>query len=253
MLDISDYLAAALVQTASEKEGGIAVPREQLAILIKDRYGLELSDEDISGAVRILNRCDISYSENDQFAGTFVVITAQRFNTFISRVNDEQKRYNDTLESDVDYNSSMNRAESLHLPYLEAYNSFSALRKYAQFGSDWIELAISRINEQSNLTRVPASDRIVAVDDNDPKANEIVSLAEDLENKLTVGNDVGDITAEQAVAVASEVSQLRASFSSRYLRREEVLRRARATLAWIGERAAGTAIGETAKTHYKLV
>lgn len=251
MAGISEYIAVALIESAVRLEKGIAVPRDQLQSILKEQWGIDFGEEEISAAVRMLNSCDISYSEDDEFAGTFIVVSESRFKRFVERVVEQQSRYNAAIESDRDMNLGVNIAESLPLHYLEVYNRFSSLRKYSQFGAEWIELAMRRIGERSQ--DIPASDRVVEITDNDPKAGEIVVLAEQLERHIEAGNDFGELTSSQIAVAAIEVSQLKQSFSGRYLRREEILRRARSTLSWISEKAAGTVIGEAAKALFKAI
>ena len=255
MAKLGEYLAVALVETARKQSAEISTNRKELQQLLSQYWDVVADEEDITEAVRILNMCDISYVEDDEFAGTFIVISVERFDKFISKALGERDKYDQIILGELDQNLAIDIAESREYPSLERYNKFKVLRKYAAFGSSWIETAMEQIVQQKkdgNLG-IPASDRIVSFGDNEPKIEQIKAQATELEKKLRLGNDLGEITREQADAVADEVLQFKQSFSAKDLRPSEIRRRATATLKWIAEKAAGTAVGDAATFIMKLI
>jgi hypothetical protein len=205
-------------------------------------------EEIISEAVRILNRCDIAYSEDDDFAGRFIVVSQQRFDAFLDNVADDRSNYDKIIKDALDDSIGLSRAEDANLPYLEAYNRFPVLRKYSQFGEEWLNRALEGIRAQSSLetAAIPASDRVVRIDHNDPQAVQIRESAEQLKQRILRGNDLGNISPEQAEAVSREIEELQNSFAGGVIRPQAVADRAKKTLRWVGEKAAGTLVGKGA-------
>ncbi|MEK9210383.1 hypothetical protein [Sphingomonas sp. 2378] len=93
---------------------------------------------------------------------------------------------------------------------------------------------------------VPASDRIVRLDHNNPQVEEMVATVQDLKVKIRMGNDLGDLTAEEAQAAAQEVEQIELALKGEFVRPEQIAAFARKSLKWIGDKAAGAAVGKAA-------
>lgn len=248
MPEIAEYAAAALIACAEEADGGLSSPRERLGEIIRERLSISFPEEVISKAVRILHRCDIAYSEDDDFAGQFIVISRQRFESFLEKVADDRARYDQIVREALDENLGITRAEEATLVHLDAYNRYPTIRKYSAFGREWLNRALDGIQKQPSLAeaQVPASDRIVRIDHNDPQVVEIKAAASDLRQRILRGNDLGQLSPEQAEAVVFEIEQIEQSFERKIVRPRALADRARRTLTWIGEKAAGTLVGKAA-------
>jgi hypothetical protein len=255
MSDLAEYIAAALIHTAQKYDGGITMPLDDLLPVIASEWSIEVTDETVRGAIRILNRCDISYVESDEFAGTFVVINASRYKNFLDRVARDRAEYDEVVKAAPDAHVGVNRAEAIDLPYLNSYNTFKTIRKYSAFGEEWIIKAMKNIADRKlelNVA-VPASDRVVRLDDNDPALVEIRSAAAELKRRIRTGNELGELNVDQAIAAAGEVSQLEDAFSAETVRPQEVVARSRRTLNWIASKAAGSFVGEAAASLLKII
>ncbi|MCF8709328.1 hypothetical protein [Rhizorhapis sp. SPR117] len=255
MTKLGEYYAAALVDIARGLDAGITLPKDKLRQTLRSFWKVKASEEDINDAIRILNRCDISYVESDEFAGTFVVINERRFQRFMDRVQSEREQYDDIIRRAPDENLGISRAEETYFPYLNSYNTFKVLRKYSAFGNEWLRTAMDEIVRRTAVgeIEVPASDRVVRIDDNDPIVEEIKVAAAELRNRLTNGNDLGDIGSEQAQAVVEEVAQIESSFSKKFVRSSELISRSQKTLTWIAEKSAGTFVAQAATALFKLI
>lgn len=103
-------------------------------------------------------------------------------------------------------------------------------------------------------TRVaPASDRLVRLDDNDPKVSEIRASLGELKQKIRTGNDLGSMSAEAAQAAHLEVERLEQAFQLQTARAGWLMGMASATLPWIGKEAAGAVVGALALAILALI
>lgn len=102
-------------------------------------------------------------------------------------------------------------------------------------------------DERAILIRsAPASDRIVQLDHNNPKVEEMVSAVQDLKVRIRMGNDLGDLTVEEAKVAAQEVEQIELALKGEFVRPEQLMTFTRKSLKWIGDKAAGAAVGKAA-------
>lgn len=248
MTVLAEYVAAAIIELAVQApDERISLPREELPLRIEQAYGLKVTEELFSKALRILNRCDISYIAEDEFAGAFVTVSRRRFDDFLANVRADLRKYDEIVISAMDENLGLSRAEDRKYAYLDLYNRYDAIKKYSQFGSSWLQSALEKIKLiPAGQIEIPASDRVVRLDHNDPTLIQIISEASQLRQKILKGNDLGDITSDQAKALANEVQQLENDFKSDVLRPEVVTDRARKSLKWISDKAAGTMVGQAA-------
>lgn len=252
---LAGYCGVILLYMAKGAGGhGLSVPRDEIderICLILDR---QIDRDVVRSAVRMLNRCDISYIEDDPITGSFIRISADKFASFIEAVSRDQATYNQIVDDAEDPNSGINAAERRPFRYLELYNRYDALRKYAQFGDDWAALMIEKLKAGFAFGDVvPASDRVVMLSDNSPEVAEIVASAQALHYQLTTGNDLGKLTPEQAQAAASEVAEIRTAFSGQAVRANLAYQRARDTLEWIGKEAGGALVGTAATALLLLI
>ena len=111
--------------------------------------------------------------------------------------------------------------------------------------SGWRELRAT-ITDKASAEIIPASDRIVRLDHNSAPVVEILDAAADLQQKIRMGNDIGDLTHDEAVAAAGEVSQLEQAMKADFVRPDVLVGFAKKTLKWVGEKAAGAAVGKAA-------
>jgi hypothetical protein len=232
----------------------LSVPRDEIDERISFVLDRQIDRDVVRSAVRMLNRCDISYIEDDPITGSFIRISPDKFGSFIEAVTREQAAYNQIIDAAEDPHSGINAAERRSFKYLELYDRYDALRKFAQFGDDWAALMIEKLKAGFALGSViPASDRVVMLSDNSPEVAEIVASAQSLHHQLTTGNDVGNLTPEQAQAAASEVDEIRVAFSGQAVRANIAYRRARDTLEWIGKEAGGALVGTAATALLLLI
>ena len=252
---LSGYCGVILVFLAKKDGGsGLSVPRAQIDTLLSEALHRPVDEQVIRLTVQMLNRCDISYIEDDPVTGSFISISANGFNRFIERVAADRRSYDNIVDLAGDPNNGLIEAESKSYRYLELYEKYDALRKYAQFGDDWARLMISKLREGlASKSLVPASDRVVLLTDNSEEVSEIVAAAVALRTQLLIGNDLGDLTPEQAQAAANEVAQLEVAFTSGHVRAGATFERARATLEWIAKEAGGALVGMAATALFVLI
>ncbi|WP_336970345.1 hypothetical protein [Sphingobium aromaticiconvertens] len=123
----------------------------------------------------------------------------------------------------------------------------SRLSKYRDFGVQ--SLADGFVEAKL----IPASDRVVSLDDNDPKLKEIVSEARDLSKRIADSNDIGDMSDEDRKIAILEVDQLAHILEQPVVRISNIVQRAIGTLTWIGEQAAGAVVGAAALALLALI
>jgi hypothetical protein len=246
-----EYIAVALLESARERNGGISLPKSDLTRVLIEDWNTSASDLEMANALRLLNRCDISYSEDDEFAGVFVTISESRFAGFLAKVEADRRRYDDIIEAADNEHDGLNAAEALDYRYLDIYNRYAVIRKYHAFGSDWLRRAMS--NLPPSVSTVRLEDAIQRIDQESAAVAEIREKAAELKKRIRTGNKLGQIDAEQATAIAQEIEAIEGAFAAPYVRSSEIASRSRRTLGWVGEKAAGTLVGETAKALLKLI
>ncbi len=93
---------------------------------------------------------------------------------------------------------------------------------------------------------VPASDRLVLASDNLERAIAARDATARLLAQLDVGNDVGELTAEDVQLARREVWLLQQAIAEQALRVDWVESLAKTSLKWVAEKAAGSAVGDLA-------
>lgn len=253
--ELGAYCGVILIYYARADEGGsLVVPRERVDKILSLAIGQPLSPEVANFAIRMLNQCNISYVEDDPVTGTYVGISARSFDAFVEGVVQDQKRYNGIIESALDPNDGINDAESLSYNYLDKYNKYPALRRYVQFGDEWIKELLQKLKSgYAEGGIVPASDRLVSVNDNDPKVAEIRDAARELRTALEISNDLGRMNAEQVQVAVDEVRKIEVTFQSKTIRASAAYRMASDSLSWIAREAGGAVVGTAALALLALI
>lgn len=140
--------------------------------------------------------------------------------------------------------------------------------KYKEFrdsfnGRDGIASTATRIGSRffpdvfdgirSAVAGIPAADRYVRLDHNNPQLIEIFEKISELESQLRSGNDVGSLDEDGVEAAISEVAELRSSLERPVVRKDAIRIRTVGTLTWIGKEAAGGLIGAAALALLALI
>ena len=198
----AQYIAAALIHVSGRD--GVSVRRKEVSELITSTWRVDVTDNDISSALRILNRCDIAYSEDDEFAGSFVTISLRRFEKFMDLVDSDRRRYEEIANSDIDQNAAINRAESLNYQFLDVLNEFPVLRRYGAFGGDWLHEAMAKLN---NRELIPLDSGSTSIDSSNWTGRKIIKGRHDelvtmLENAAKKIDDISLPNSEKATVRA---------------------------------------------------
>jgi hypothetical protein len=93
---------------------------------------------------------------------------------------------------------------------------------------------------------VPASDRIVSLDHNNPDVVRAIADAGHLAKQLRESNDVGKLSPEAVAVAVQEVAEIAMSLKGPAVRMPAFGDRATATLSWIAKEAGGAVIGAAA-------
>ena len=100
---------------------------------------------------------------------------------------------------------------------------------------------------------VPASDRIVTLDHNNPAISQAISDAKQLGVALRESNDVGAMSPEAVTVAIEEVTEITQALERPAVRMPAFGERAKSTLTWIGKEAAGALVGAAALTLLALL
>ncbi|WP_373491536.1 hypothetical protein [Parasphingorhabdus sp.] len=211
--EISQYLAVMIVNRAVEEEGIIA-PSDQFLGQFENMFGLQLSRQQLEGAIKILSECMILTKSNDPLAGEFLAIKTTSFQIFKQRVRSDLREYNRIVESAENEHTGINRAEGRSYRYLDKYNKWPALRNYAEFGVAWIAKVVERLQNNEPLESLVSglpitssswtgiSDRI-GISEKQTIIEKIVSLRSAIEQ-----SDLDEITKKNALARANAIESL---------------------------------------------
>lgn len=93
---------------------------------------------------------------------------------------------------------------------------------------------------------VPASDRIVTLDHNNPDLVRAISDTKQLAAQLQGSNDVGGMSPEAVAVAVDEIGQIATSLQRPAVRMPSFGNRVVSTLTWIGKEAAGALVGAAA-------
>lgn len=112
----------------------------------------------------------------------------------------------------------------------------------AKFGRNIQERVIWLVD----FLEIPASDRIVTLDHNNPKLASAISDAKQLVAQLRETNDVGNLSPEAVALAVEEVSEIAMSLERPAVRMPAFGDRVVSTLTWIAKEAAGALVGAAA-------
>lgn len=110
----------------------------------------------------------------------------------------------------------------------------------------WIDFYDFPTIKDDQTVDLPVFDRIADVDSNSPAVVEILDGAHVLLKQLQTGNDLGDLTAEEASAAATEVKQIITAFESSRVRARQLFEMAKNSLSWIASKGAEAMVGALA-------
>ncbi|WP_447724510.1 hypothetical protein [Sphingomonas koreensis] len=246
----AEYVAAGLLHSITAEN--VWTP-EKLAQRFQESYKIDVDVDIIIAAARIISSCDLGFADSDPFAGTFIKIRRSRIGDFIRNVNRERdpsftvsvRDHSDIFSSQI---KPAKYVQVRHTPNLDTYNSYPILRRYFEFGDDFIVGALQKISRDGfEGIVVPASDRIVSKSDNQEAYEHSVEALDNLQSALATGNEAGDIFGDDRDVVAQEVSTLASLVKQARVRAEPVIALARKCLGWIAEKAGSAAIGDLAK------
>ncbi|MDQ2891602.1 MAG: hypothetical protein M3R64_00745 [Pseudomonadota bacterium] len=123
----------------------------------------------------------------------------------------------------------------------------TATRIGSRFYPDVFEGFKSGILEATDgAMAIPAADRIVRLDDNQPEVVEFRHQATELVRALQTDNDVGELNVEQVEAALAEAQNIENALKRSLIRPDVIAEYSFRVLHWIGEKAAGAAVGKIA-------
>jgi hypothetical protein len=258
--DRIEYIAAGLLDAI---KGEVSWEPNKLKVFFERHYDTSVGVEEINAAVDILFDCDLAFTEEDPYAGRFMKIYSSRQKAFLDAVDQERDPNFDGYKIDqvkqsafsTSFASSLLGGDRIRTPNLDRYNQYKILRRYHQFGSDFIKKAISAFPERKeedelNLYSVPASDRIVSLSDN--QTEELESATERLIDALIPENAIdGDAPKRDRFLGQLRAGRelIRSKTLSAYLLYQTLMQ----MLGQLIEKYKGNAIGETAKQLWGLL
>lgn len=215
MSDISEYVAAAIIEVASANRQGISSEVEEIYYLPAQKYDWQVSKDQIDRALITLQRLGVAELSDNEFAGSFIAIGRRAFVEFYERAEMEAREYERIVLEASDENLGISRAESRRFPRLEALNNHRILRDYARFGKPWLRAAIEKLRSVPNNDDLVASE-IVAIDSrswtglytvSDADRDKIASYILEIKQKIDSSNLSNSQKAE-ALAIISAAEKL---------------------------------------------
>lgn len=122
----------------------------------------------------------------------------------------------------------------------------------SQIDEEWVHVE-NDIEREPASQEAQASDRIVPFDHNSSEHIDATKCLDSLDEALTKGNDVGDLTSEDIVAARNELSGLQSILAGIGARISVGRDYAKKLLSWITVKASGTVVSELAKKALKSV
>lgn len=136
--------------------------------------------------------------------------------------------------------------EGVRLVEKELDDESSAVTKFRDHELNDLPAYKIEPTEHQDIAMIPASDRVVSVNHNSEPVKEARQSVDDLVEKLRLGNDLGNLTVEEADAAANEVYQLGLILDNENIRPAMIATFATTTLRWIADKAAGAVVGTMA-------
>jgi hypothetical protein len=252
MSDWHEYIAAGILHAFIRENPWTP---EKLAVNFQQRYDINVNDDAVILALEILSDCKIAFVEHDQFAGQFIKLSRSQYNGFLRNVEIER---DPSFEGHKNYSGIADAAalsifnaisgKEIYRPNLVKYNCYKILRRYHEFGGDFIVKALEAIANrgyQSELTL--ESDRTVLSTDNQEAYDQSIESLKELETELKTSNEAGIIFGDDREIAIQELSFLRNIISGTRVRVEPAIAFAKKSLGWIAEKAGSAAIGDIAK------
>ncbi len=247
------YVAAALIDISIKTERGINAALTGIYDLPEKSFGTVIEPHIIDKAILILRECGIAYVANDPLAGSFVSITKARADTFFASLDAECIAYDKFVNDAFDPHEGIDRAESMHWPTLRLIEKYTVIRRYREFGSDWIRLAMKALSGPENaFVKASASDRIVLFSDNEKTVREIEDGLDKIDQAIQTNNEVGAALGHNKDIAAAEISFLRQMMSAGRARRDALLQYSKQVLGWLVKEIGKTSFSEVVKHVMKL-
>lgn len=250
MSELNEYIAAGLLHIAGNER--VWVP-EKIAAYFGRQFGFDVDIDEVNAAVQILSNCGIAIVESDPFAGDFIKISRKRANFFLAAVEKERDpayegNKNSASSKMIALSAAIGVNHFVYRPNLDKYNRYVILKRYLEFGDDFILKALGAIaNRGFENGKLPASDRTVSPSDNQEAYDQSISSLTEIELELKTSNEAGDIFGDDREVAVQEISTLRNIMASARVRAEPTLALARKCLGWIAEKAGTASVGELAK------
>lgn len=254
---LADYIALGIIGDISDEftflvdnARAIVGSWEEVKARSVEKIGFEISEELFSEAIRTLSRCGLVRITNDDFSGAYLKISADKFNVFVKKVNEEFDR----AKEDGD---ELYILRNVHdFPMANAWLTHELLEDYSELGDSWLRKAfdglrdrVAEVGGAENLeeyqqidTVAPASDRIVTLSHN--QNEEMIKAVENVEGLLKHENSIDADTSmrERFVAqLAAGRELLRSSSVRAYLVYETLVRMLGTLIQKYKEKALGVA------------
>lgn len=105
---------------------------------------------------------------------------------------------------------------------------------------------IADLRRRLERAPIPASDRIVRIDDNSEGKKEFSDALKKLTETIRTSNDFGDLTDEEIDVMKSEISTIDPISEHKWIRPAHLWQIAKSTLLWLVDRVAGTVVEKLA-------
>ncbi len=140
--------------------------------------------------------------------------------------------------------------------FVKAVKNGTIAARDSAVGPTYRDDVLSRIlssDIEGTSTQIPAADRIVTLNHNDPKVKELSDQASEFAEALEKANDVGSLLKDQKDVASYEAFQLADLLRQEAVRPAEVENRAVSLLKWIGKEAGSAVIGIAALALLALI
>lgn len=235
MVEIANYIAAAVVVSIKLSKKKVEAPDSDVELLelFKGGFGRELTSQQLDIATRRLISLGLIKVFDDPYTGKFYRIPVGiSLGTQIGMMQDraDLATFKKAVAGGRDF-----------------------LNRVFQSKDFWNDLNVAVQNyeatsgtEISETDYVPASDRVVRLDHNSEPVAKIIADTRGLIQQLETGNDLGDMSPEEAEAARNEVKQIVLAFEGEGIRVNETFARVKSTLTWVVTRAAEAFVGSMA-------
>jgi len=252
---LAQHIAAVLIDhVRRDNQGKLSVFAGEIPSLLFSRYEIECPHELAEEALAVLTEIGGCRNLASPLTGTFCRLDSAGAEYYFGNWPSFSNEWGPDEEADEVYARKRELIRSKY-PIIETY-----------FEADhtWIERIIETLTKLHladqhyapgviENSAIPASDRVVSLDDNQPEVAEIRAELEVFERELRESNEAGEFLGEEREVALAEVSTLRSILSRARVRAASTLAYAHRTLGWIAEKTATAAIGEGAKRLLNLI